>query len=72
MAESRIKTNRAQCKSCNEVIESFHRHDFKFCKCKTIFVDGGKSYLRRGGEPAAILELSEFEEVEQQDEPKNK
>ena len=29
------------CKKCNEVIESKHRHDFKFCSCGTIAIDGG-------------------------------
>lgn len=43
-----IISNKARCKKCNTVIESKHRHDFVSCKCKAIFVDGGKDYLRRG------------------------
>jgi len=29
----KILVNKIRCKRCNDVIESTHRHDFKFCKC---------------------------------------
>jgi len=51
--------NKAQCNKCKDIIESVHRHDFKFCKCGSIYVDGGKDYIRRGGNPADIIDLSE-------------
>lgn len=57
-----ILKNKAQCKKCNDIIESKYRHDFKSCKCGAIFVDGGKSYIRRGGELEDIIELSETDE----------
>lgn len=38
--------NRAKCKLCNSIIESFHRHDYVTCKCGEIAVDGGKDYWR--------------------------
>lgn len=38
--------NRAKCKVCNDVIESFHRHDYVTCKCESIAVDGGQDYFR--------------------------
>jgi len=53
-----ITRNAAQCKSCGDTIESKHRHDFVFCKCGAIFVDGGTEYLRRGGSLSDIIELS--------------
>lgn len=59
---SNIKTNKAQCKNCAQIIESHHRHDFVYCKCGAIFVDGGKEYLRRGGDIDSIIELSEYTE----------
>jgi hypothetical protein len=37
------------CPSCNDKIFSYHRHDFKSCKCKGCFVDGGFDYQRSGG-----------------------
>ena len=54
-----IVRNVARCKKCGDVIESRFRHELKFCKCASIFVDGGKVYLRRGGDPENIEELSE-------------
>ena len=43
-----ILRNSAQCKLCGEEVESESAHDFKWCGCGEIFVDGGRSYLRRG------------------------
>ena len=40
--------NRAKCKLCEEILESFHRHDYVTCKCGEIFIDGGQDYLRCG------------------------
>ena len=45
----KIVRNRIKCKKCGEIIESTSRHDFKFCKCGAVAVDGGKDYLRRVG-----------------------
>lgn len=57
-----IKRNAIKCKLCEDIIESFSVHDFKYCKCRSVFVDGGKEYLRRGGYLDNIEELSEYEE----------
>ena len=57
-----ILKNKAQCILCKDIIESIHRHDFIYCKCGAIFVDGGRDYLRRGGESYNIIELSETDE----------
>ena len=53
-----IITNKIKCKKCGEIIESKHRHDFKFCKCGAVAVDGGKDYLRRLGNQEDYEELS--------------
>lgn len=37
--------NRAKCKVCGDVLESFHRHDYVVCKCEEISIDGGLDYL---------------------------
>jgi len=42
-----IVRNSAKCKKCNEEIESKSVHDFKWCSCKNIAVDGGLEYLKR-------------------------
>ena len=59
-----IISNKCQCKKCGDIIESKTGHDFKWCKCGAIAVDGGKSYLRRVGELENIIELSESYEEE--------
>lgn len=43
----KIISNKAKCTKCEDVIESKYAHDFKWCSCNTIAVDGGKSYLKR-------------------------
>jgi hypothetical protein len=59
--KTKIIKNAAKCKKCKDVIESTFRHDFVSCKCGAIFVDGGKDYLRRGGDLDDIIDLSEWE-----------
>ena len=60
--------NRIRCNHCGDVIESEYQHDFKYCKCGLVYVDGGHSYLRRGVtySPNDYTELSET--VEEPDE----
>ena len=55
----KIVRNRIKCKKCGEIIESTSRHDFKFCKCGAVAVDGGKDYLRRVGSKDDYEELIE-------------
>ena len=63
MTEKSVKIlrNRAQCKTCSEIIESRFRHDYQTCTCGAIAVDGGHDYLKRGGLPDQLVELSESE-----------
>ncbi len=60
---TKITKNAAKCLKCGDIIESTFRHDFRYCSCRAIFVDGGLDYLRRGGDFNNIEELSE--EVEE-------
>lgn len=55
----KILVNKIRCKICNDIIESKTVHDFKFCKCGAVAVDGGLSYLRRCGQLNDWEELSE-------------
>ena len=61
LSDKKISVNKIQCKKCKDIIESKHVHDFKWCTCKSIAVDGGLEYLRRIGNLEDIIELSEFE-----------
>lgn len=38
--------NRAKCKLCGDILESFHRHDYVTCKCGEISIDGGNDYYK--------------------------
>jgi hypothetical protein len=39
-----------KCLKCGDIIVSEHRHDFKYCSCKNVFIDGGGDrYTRYGG-----------------------
>lgn len=62
----KILINKIRCNHCGDEIESTHVHDFKWCKCKTVHVDGGKQYLKRGfvNSPNDFTDLSEYEEIE--------
>ena len=60
----KIIVNKIKCKKCGNIIESTYTHDFKYCLCKSIAVDGGHSYLRRLGDENDIEELSELENDE--------
>lgn len=59
----KIISNKARCRLCHSIAESTARHHLCFCSCGSIYVDGGKEYLRRGGHLEHIEELSEFTEV---------
>ena len=60
-----VVVNKAQCKLCGDIIESKHGHDFKWCSCGEIAVDGGKNYIKRSAKNLNnIIELSETYEEE--------
>ena len=46
----KILVNKIRCKKCGDIIESKSVHDFNFCKCESVAVDGGHDYLGRVGE----------------------
>lgn len=62
-----IVTNKAQCLSCGDIIESTFRHDFRTCSCGKVSVDGGKSYLKRSYETVGCyVDLSETYQEERE------
>ena len=50
--------NELECKKCGDIIYSAHRHDFKYCKCGLVAVDGGMSYIRRVGNVKDFVDRS--------------
>jgi hypothetical protein len=61
---AKLVLNALKCKACGDVIVSKHRHDFVRCSCGKIFVDGGLSYQRCGGDLSLIDDVSEWEDEE--------
>lgn len=57
----KIIINKIRCNKCGDEIESVSTHDFKYCKCGAVAVDGGHSYLRRCGDLKGFTELSVYE-----------
>lgn len=39
-----------KCNICGDIIYSKYRHDFKWCSCHTVAIDGGSDYCRVVGE----------------------
>lgn len=39
-----------KCLRCNDVIQSTRTHDFRYCFCGAVAVDGGKEYLKISGD----------------------
>lgn len=62
----KIIKNAIRCKYCGDTIESTSVHDFKYCSCKSVSVDGGYEYLRRSytNSQNDFEELSEYIETE--------
>lgn len=60
--KKKLIKNAIKCVHCGDIIESKHTHDFKFCSCETVAVDGGLSYLRRSYKNSRddFIDLSEW------------
>ena len=43
---TKTKVNALECPTCGDLIYSRDRHDFHYCSCEEIAVDGGFDYLR--------------------------
>ena len=62
--EPKRQLNCVQCHECGDIILSKHRHDFRFCVCTNVAVDGGAAYIRRVyKKPDSWTEISTFEEL---------
>lgn len=45
-----MKVNAIRCKNCDDLIYSRARHDFRWCSCGTVAIDGGEENMRFCGE----------------------
>lgn len=59
----KLLVNKIKCNNCGDIIESRHTHDFKWCSCRSVAVDGGLNYAKRCAKNFDdIIDLSEWEE----------
>ena len=63
MNNQKIIYNRIRCKHCGDVIESYSVHDFKFCSCGSVAVDGGHEYLSRSFKVSPEEDFEDLSEV---------
>lgn len=63
----KIAVNCVKCLKCNDYIYSQSRHDFCYCSCGSIAVDGGTDYLKRSGDINNYQEASIFVAVDDED-----
>lgn len=45
-----MEVNLIKCNLCGDIIWSRHVHDFRYCSCKKVAIDGGREYMRIMGE----------------------
>lgn len=53
-----IISNKCQCRKCGDIIESIKNNSIIWCRCKSIYIDGGTQELQRN-DSEDIIELSE-------------
>ena len=58
---------KVKCMACDNIIQSMYRHDFKWCPCGTIAVDGGGDYLKMSYNPGAKYIVIHDQYYEDQD-----
>lgn len=63
-----IIRNSIRCLKCGDEIVSAHRHDFRFCRCGAVGVDGGQTWVRRLGEFHHWTDTSVIATCEENDE----
>ncbi|SEB22969.1 DUF7695 domain-containing protein, partial [Bacillus nitratireducens] len=52
----KLKRNAIKCRKCGDIIESKFTHDFKYCSCGSVAIDGGLEYARMQGDLENIIE----------------
>lgn len=48
-----------QCAKCKDIIQSKSVHDFVWCKCKAIAIDGGGYYTKLTGNPEDLIYIGD-------------
>lgn len=58
--EKRCIRSQYKCGHCGDIVASFHRHDFRTCRCGALSVDGGLDYTRIVLGKSATFEDAKF------------
>jgi len=58
LAATSVVCTGIQCQACGEIVVSLHRHDWRSCKCGKVFIDGGRDYVRYGGDAENIKSVT--------------
>jgi len=61
-----MKVHGIICPICKEFIWSSYRHDFKSCKCGSIFIDGGQKDYIRLGPLKNVVDIKDLEIIERE------
>jgi len=57
--EKQLIYNSVKCLNCDEILVSYHRHDYKTCSCENeTSIDGGLDYCRYGGKDLSLVETN--------------
>lgn len=49
------------CGSCDDVVYSVNRHDFRSCSCGSVSIDGGKEYTRSLFKDGAVFQIVQLD-----------
>ena len=52
--------NRAKCKLCSSIIESFHPNDHVLCKCGEIELNGGEAMLTKANDYSNFIRVDDL------------
>lgn len=53
-----MKIHAIKCRKCLDTVFSRTHHDFRWCSCQSVAIDGGFSYMKITGNPEDIEEVT--------------
>lgn len=56
-----MKVSAVYCSKCDTLVYSRARHDFRWCLCKSVAVDGGFDYLKVSFDPNVPYSIHKYE-----------
>lgn len=51
------------CSNCKEQVFSRTRHDYRFCSCGSVGIDGGRSYTKISWDTSKLANQPEIKEI---------